>query len=164
MCSVSYKRSSSSSSSSFGFILFDVGDEVALPTSSMITTDSPSVNKSFLRNNNLTSFSSPKLCLRSVTMFFDAENNRSTKSFNSFTDVITELTIGRGLSKQQANRLFGLTGAVESFIIDTFVVTVFEAVSVVIRDIDVRANNSRLTKSNAKSFSCGTASKRLRRG
>ncbi|CAF4321683.1 unnamed protein product, partial [Rotaria magnacalcarata] len=66
--------------------------------------------------------------------------------------------------KQQANRLFGSTGAVESFIIDTLVVTAFEAVSVVIRDIDVRANNSRLTKQNAISFSCGATSKRFRRG
>ncbi|CAF2103166.1 unnamed protein product [Rotaria magnacalcarata] len=88
----------------------------------------------------------------------------SDKSFNSFTGVVTELIISRGLSKQQANRLFGLTGAVEPFIIDTLVVTAFEVVSVVIRDIDVRANNSRLTKSNAQSFSCGSASKRLRRG
>ncbi|CAF3534151.1 unnamed protein product, partial [Rotaria socialis] len=85
-------------------------------------------------------------------------------SFDSFIGVVTELTIARGLSKQQANRLFGLADAVESFIIDTFIVTAFEAVSVVIRDIDVRAKNSHLTKSNAKSFSCGSASKRLRRG
>ncbi|CAF1187789.1 unnamed protein product, partial [Rotaria magnacalcarata] len=39
ICSISYKISSSSS---FGFTLFDVGDEVTLPTSSIITTDSPS--------------------------------------------------------------------------------------------------------------------------